>query len=138
MFKCAQRIRVFLDTRIVSAPNCGDLSSTYLLPLDKNLEFSKELLQRCKKNELWLKIEIGIIGAQNEGAAAASLPPNMLGDKKMFTSGYDFLAVYEAFKNFTREWYLVAPAFGNSHGVYKPGELSRDTNLAAGAPSMML
>ena len=91
------------------------------LSLDENLKLSKEMLQICKRNELWLEVEIGIIGAEN---AETSTSPGKGGAKKLYTSGEDFLAVYEAFKDISREGFLVAPAFGNTHGVYKPGEVS--------------
>lgn len=112
-------IRETEERRKNGRPNLftGHMFDGSMLPLNENLELSKQYLQRCRQNELWLEIEVGIIGAENDSGGAA-------GGGKVFTSGEDFLQIKNAFSGITEEGFLVAPAFGNIHGVYKPGEVS--------------
>jgi fructose-bisphosphate aldolase, class II len=95
----------------------GHMFDGSMLPLKENLDLSKQYLQRCRQNELWLEIEVGIIGAESDGAGPAA-------GGKVFTSGEDFLQIKNAFSGIAQDGFLVAPAFGNIHGVYKPGEVS--------------
>lgn len=95
----------------------GHMFDGSMLPLKENLDLSKQYFQRCRQNELWLEIEVGIIGAENDGGGAVK-------GGKVFTSGEDFLQIKNAFSEIAQDGFLVAPAFGNIHGVYKPGEVS--------------
>ena len=115
-------IRETEKRRAEGRPNLftGHMFDGSTLPLSENLELSKRYLEMCRKNELWLEIEVGIIGAESDGGPAS-------GDgqpgKKLFTSGEDFLKIQQAFSGVADNGFLVAPAFGNIHGVYKPGEV---------------
>lgn len=92
------------------------------LPLPENLAASKKYFELCRENDLWLEIEIGIVGAENETESADVLERSK--DRKLYTCGDDFLSVYTELGAISGEGFLVAPAFGNVHGVYKPGEVS--------------
>ena len=86
------------------------------LPLAANLDISSGYLELCRKNGLWLEIEIGVVGAESgTGGANGDRQP------RVYTSPGDFLAV--AARLGSGAGLLVAPSFGNVHGVYKPGEV---------------
>ena len=88
-----------------------------VLPLEENLAISLELLARCAGAGLWLEIEVGIVGAENTGDSAND------GLGKVYTTPEDFLRIREVLGAGNKARYLVAPAFGNVHGVYRPGEV---------------
>ena len=92
------------------------------LPLEENLRLSKTYLHRCAASELWLEIEVGVVGAESADSGQAEA-------NRMYTNDEDFLRIREALGNTGR--FLVAPAFGNVHGVYKPGEVALDPSILA-------
>jgi fructose-bisphosphate aldolase class II len=97
------------------------------LPLDKNLEISSKYLDLCRANDLWLEIEIGIVGAENSSADVSGGVTKGENQARVYTSPADFLAVSDRLG--TGEGLLVAPSFGNVHGVYKPGEVVLDPGV---------
>jgi len=85
------------------------------LPLEENLELSKQYLRLCAENEIILEIEIGVVGGEEEGAAGGADTPH----EKLYTTPEDMVAVYEALHDIGR--FTLAATFGNVHGHYKPG-----------------
>ncbi|MCS7281621.1 MAG: class II fructose-bisphosphate aldolase [Desulfobacterota bacterium] len=86
------------------------------LPLDKNLEISLELLERMQKNELVLEIEVGVVGGEEDGIKASI-------DSRLYTNPEETLKVAKKLNPISKGKYLLAAAFGNVHGVYKPGNV---------------
>lgn len=86
------------------------------LPLDKNLEISTGLLERCRAARIVLEIEAGVVGGEEDGVEATH-------DAKLYTTNEDLEAVAEALGTGERGRYLLAATFGNVHGVYKPGNV---------------
>ena len=82
--------------------------------LEDNLKESRRLLERCAESGLWLELEVGVVGAEDDGT---QLKP------KVYTTTGDFLRIRECLGAAKEAGYLVAPAFGNVHGVYRPGEV---------------
>lgn len=87
------------------------------LPLDKNIEVSKELLALCAKNEIILEVEIGIVGGEEDGHDTSGVAKD-----KLYTTPEDMLAAYEGL-NAVGGRFMLAATFGNVHGVYKPGNV---------------
>ncbi|MFP4561698.1 MAG: class II fructose-bisphosphate aldolase [Spirochaetia bacterium] len=111
-------IEVTADRRSRGMPNLftSHMLDGSSLPLSVNLDISSKYLELCRKNDLWLEIEIGIVGAESGTGNSAG------GEQaRVYTSPDDFLAV--AGRLGTGKGLLVAPSFGNVHGVYKPGEV---------------
>ncbi|WP_153504451.1 class II fructose-bisphosphate aldolase [Cumulibacter manganitolerans] len=100
------------------------------VPLEENLEIAKELLAECKKANIILEVEVGVVGGEEDGVA------NEINDK-LYTTDEDFLKTLEALGSGENGRYLLAATFGNVHGVYKPGnvklrpEVLRDGQRAA-------
>jgi fructose-bisphosphate aldolase class II len=93
----------------------GHMLDASNLPLSENMAVSKKYLKLCADNELFLEIEAGVVGGEEDGAAGSHDTPH----DKLYTTPEDMLTVYEALKGQGR--YLFAATFGNVHGHYKPG-----------------
>ena len=100
------------------------------LPLKENLTVSRDLLSRCSAAELMLEIEVGIVGAENSDGADTST--------KLYTTPDDFLMIRETLGDGKEDRYLVAPAFGNVHGVYKPGEVVLEPGILASCQQALM
>lgn len=88
------------------------------LTLRENLKISKELLERCAKNEIILEVEAGVVGGEEDGVNNEGVPRT-----KLYTTPEDMLMVYEELGKVSNAKYMLAATFGNVHGVYKPGNV---------------
>lgn len=86
------------------------------LPLKENLDISTKLLERFRKNNLILEIEVGAVGGEEDGIKASAAA-------KLYTTPEDTLEVARRLNAVTGARYLLAATFGNVHGVYKPGHV---------------
>ncbi|MES2641870.1 MAG: class II fructose-bisphosphate aldolase [Myxococcota bacterium] len=85
-------------------------------PLAENLEICRRILERMNRIDMTLEIELGVTGGEEDGVDNSDLD-----NSKLYTQPADVLAAYDALKdvgNFT-----IAASFGNTHGVYKPGNV---------------
>jgi fructose-bisphosphate aldolase class II len=85
------------------------------LPLKENLDIAVPLLERFRRNELILEIEVGVVGGEEDGIKASAAA-------KLYTTPEDTLEVARRL-NPVGGRYLLAATFGNVHGVYKPGHV---------------
>ncbi|WP_315052981.1 class II fructose-bisphosphate aldolase [Chryseobacterium indoltheticum] len=85
--------------------------------LEENLEISTQYFERMAKMQMTLEVEIGVTGGEEDGVDNSSVDNSLL-----YTQPEDIAYTYEKLKavsdNFT-----IAAAFGNVHGVYKPGNV---------------
>ncbi|MFL9834079.1 class II fructose-bisphosphate aldolase [Chryseobacterium terrae] len=85
--------------------------------LEENLETSAKYFERMAKMQMTLEVEIGVTGGEEDGVDNSSVDNSLL-----YTQPEDVAYTYEKLKavsdNFT-----IAAAFGNVHGVYKPGNV---------------
>jgi fructose-bisphosphate aldolase, class II len=86
------------------------------LPLTQNLDIAVKLLERFRKADLILEIEVGVVGGEEDGITASAAA-------KLYTTPEDTLSVAQRL-NPTGARYLLAATFGNVHGVYKPGHVT--------------
>src|SRR3954449_7799541 len=86
------------------------------VPLDENLQIAQELLATCKKANVVLEIEVGVVGGEEDGVEGAI-------DDKLYSTPEDALATVAALGTGENGRYLTALTFGNVHGVYKPGNV---------------
>jgi fructose-bisphosphate aldolase class II len=86
-----------------------------ILPLDENIEISKEYLALCAEHEIILEVEAGVVGGEEDGSAGTEDMP----EDKLYTTPEDMVAIYEALSGLGR--FTFAATFGNVHGHYKPG-----------------
>jgi fructose-bisphosphate aldolase, class II len=84
------------------------------LPLHENLSIAATLLERFKKSDLILEIEVGVVGGEEDGVKASAAA-------KLYTTPEDTLEVARRLNAVSGARYLLAATFGNVHGVYKSG-----------------
>ncbi len=86
-------------------------------PLDENLTISKKFLERMSKMAMTLEIELGITGGEEDGLDNTGVENN-----KMYTQPEEVNHAYEELLSVSPR-FTIAAAFGNVHGVYKPGNV---------------
>ncbi len=92
-------------------------------PLEENLEICKEYLVRMDKIGLLLEMELGITGGEEDGVDNSDRPIEDLYSKPE--------EIYETYKVLSEvsDKFTVAAAFGNVHGVYKPGNVKLEPKI---------
>ncbi|MFI9559705.1 class II fructose-bisphosphate aldolase [Nonomuraea endophytica] len=86
------------------------------VPLEENLEIAKELLDKCRRANIIMEMEIGVVGGEEDGVVGEI-------NEKLYTTTDDALATAEAVGIGEQGRYMLAATFGNVHGVYKPGHV---------------
>jgi fructose-bisphosphate aldolase class II len=81
------------------------------------MEISKRYLERMSKIGITLEIELGITGGEEDGVDNTNVD-----NKLLYTQPEEVAYVYEQLKSVSDNFW-VAAAFGNVHGVYKPGNV---------------
>jgi fructose-bisphosphate aldolase class II len=85
-------------------------------PLHENLEICRATLERMAKLGMTLEIELGVTGGEEDGIDNTDID-----DSRLYTQPADVLLAYEKLMPVGR--FTVAASFGNTHGVYKPGNV---------------
>lgn len=86
-------------------------------PIEENIEICKEYLSRMSKMGMTLEIELGITGGEEDGVDNTGVDSS-----KLYTQPEEVAYAYEELKKISDK-FTVAAAFGNVHGVYKPGNV---------------
>lgn len=86
-------------------------------PIEENIETSKRYLERMAKMEMTLEIELGITGGEEDGVDNTDVDQS-----KLYTQPEEVAYAYEELMKVSPS-FTVAAAFGNVHGVYKPGNV---------------
>jgi len=86
-------------------------------PDDENIAICKKYLERMKAINQILEMEIGITGGVEDGVDNSGVSKD-----KLYSSPQDVYKVHEALSPIS-EKFTIAAAFGNVHGVYKPGNV---------------
>ncbi len=86
-------------------------------PLVENIEICKGYLERMSKMGMTLEIELGITGGEEDGVDNSDVD-----DSKLYTQPEEVAYAYEELSKVSPR-FTIAAAFGNVHGVYKPGNV---------------
>ncbi|MDO6493001.1 MAG: class II fructose-bisphosphate aldolase [Cellulophaga sp.] len=86
-------------------------------PIEENIEICKEYLARMAKMDMTLEIELGITGGEEDGVDNSDVD-----DSKLYTQPEEVAYAYEELSKVSPK-FTIAAAFGNVHGVYKPGNV---------------
>lgn len=86
-------------------------------PLIENLEICKKYLERMSKMGMTLEIELGITGGEEDGVDNTGVDSS-----KLYTQPEEVAYAYEELMKVSDK-FTIAAAFGNVHGVYKPGNV---------------
>lgn len=86
-------------------------------PLEENIAICKDYLARMSKMNMTLEIELGITGGEEDGVDNTDVD-----DSKLYTQPEEVAYAYEELSKVSPR-FTIAAAFGNVHGVYKPGNV---------------
>ncbi len=85
--------------------------------LEDNIAISKKYLERMDKIGMTLEVELGVTGGEEDGVDNTDIDSS-----KLYTQPEEVGAMYEELIKVSGR-FTVAAAFGNVHGVYKPGNV---------------
>ncbi|GAA4886487.1 class II fructose-bisphosphate aldolase [Flaviramulus aquimarinus] len=86
-------------------------------PIEENIEICKTYLERMSKMGMTLEIELGITGGEEDGVDNSDVDVS-----KLYTQPEEVAYAYEELSKVSPQ-FTIAAAFGNVHGVYKPGNV---------------
>jgi len=86
-------------------------------PLEENIGICKEYHKRMSKLGMSLEIELGVTGGEEDGVDNTDIDSS-----RLYTQPEEVAYAYEQL-NAISEKFTIAAAFGNVHGVYKPGNV---------------
>ena len=86
-------------------------------PLEKNIEICKKYLKRMSAIGMTLEIELGITGGEEDGVDNSDIDIS-----KLYTQPKEVAYAYQELIKISDQ-FTIAAAFGNVHGVYKPGNV---------------
>ena len=101
--------------------NGEPLFSSHMLDLSEeslheNLEISRSYLTRMARMKMTLEIELGVTGGEEDGVDNSGVE-----NSKLYTQPSEVLEAYDALSSVGS--FTVAASFGNTHGVYSPGNV---------------
>ncbi|TRW26423.1 class II fructose-bisphosphate aldolase [Flavobacterium zepuense] len=124
---CAKKLLPWVDGLLDAsekhfAETGKSLFSSHMLdlseePLHENIEICVEYLKRMSKLGMTLEIELGITGGEEDGVDNSDVDSS-----KLYTQPEEVAEFYEALSAVSDK-FTIAAAFGNVHGVYKPGNV---------------
>jgi fructose-bisphosphate aldolase class II len=86
-------------------------------PLPENIEICKRYLDRMSKIGMTLEFELGVTGGEEDGVDNTGVSSS-----RLYTQPKEVAYAYEELMKVSPR-FTVAAAFGNVHGVYKPGNV---------------
>lgn len=124
---CAKKLLPWIDGLIAASEeeftkNGKPLFSSHMIdlseePLEENIDLCKRYLERMSKIGMTLEIELGITGGEEDGVDNSDVDSS-----KLYTQPEEVSYAYEELMKVSDQ-FTVAAAFGNVHGVYKPGNV---------------
>lgn len=125
---CAKKLLPWIDGLLDAgekhfAATGKPLYSSHMLdlseePLEENVEISKKYFERMNKMDMLIEVELGITGGEEDGVDNTDVDSS-----KLYTQPSEVAYFYEELNKISHR-FTVAAAFGNVHGVYKPGNVS--------------
>lgn len=103
-----------LNGRPLYSSHMLDLSEE---PIEENIEICSKYLQRMKPMGMTIEIELGVTGGEEDGVDNTDIDSS-----RLYTQPEEVAQAYEALNKISHR-FTVAAAFGNVHGVYKPGNV---------------
>ena len=85
--------------------------------LEENIATCKKYLERMSKMGMTLEIELGVTGGEEDGVDNTDIDSS-----KLYTQPEEVAYAYEELSKVSDQ-FTIAAAFGNVHGVYKPGNV---------------
>lgn len=124
---CSLKNIVWIDKLITAqesyyAEHKKPLYSSHMLdlseePIEENIEVCERYLERMSKIEIGLEIELGITGGEEDGVDNSDVDSS-----KLYTQPSEVFYAHEKLSAISPN-FTIAAAFGNVHGVYRPGNV---------------
>ncbi len=124
---CAKKLLPWIDGLLDASENFyrvhgKSLYSSHMIdlseePLVENIDICKRYLERMSRMDMTLEIELGITGGEEDGVDNSNVDSS-----KLYTQPEEVAYAYEELMKVSDK-FTVAAAFGNVHGVYKPGNV---------------
>lgn len=124
---CAKNLLPWLDGMLEAsekhfAQTGKPLYSSHMIdlseePIEENIEICKQYLKRMSRMGMTLEIELGITGGEEDGVDNTDVD-----NSKLYTQPEEVAYAYEELMKVSNR-FTIAAAFGNVHGVYKPGNV---------------
>ncbi|WP_234734449.1 class II fructose-bisphosphate aldolase [Tellurirhabdus bombi] len=124
---CAKKLLPWIDGLLEAGERHFDqygkpLYSSHMLdlseePLEENIEICAKYFERMAKIGMTLEIELGVTGGEEDGVDNTDVD-----DSKLYTQPSEVAFAYEELSKISSN-FTIAAAFGNVHGVYKPGNV---------------
>ncbi|CAL1715770.1 unnamed protein product [Somion occarium] len=92
-------------------------------PKEQNIATCVQYFKRMAPLGIWLEMEIGITGGEEDGVDNTGVD-----NSKLYTQPEDIWDVQDALSKVSPN-FSIAAAFGNVHGVYKPGNVKLHPEL---------
>lgn len=86
-------------------------------PLHENVEICKQYLLRMSRINMFLEIELGVTGGEEDGVDNTGVD-----NSKLYTQPQDVAYAFSELSKISNN-FTIAASFGNVHGVYKPGNV---------------
>jgi len=86
-------------------------------PIEENIETSVEYFKRLTSLQMGIEIELGVTGGEEDGVDNTGIE-----NDKLYTQPKEVAYAFEELRKIGN-LFTVAAAFGNVHGVYKPGNV---------------
>lgn len=124
---CAKKLLPWIDGLMKAneefyAQTGKSLYSSHMLdlseePIEENLDVSCGYFERMAKMGMTLEIELGVTGGEEDGVDNSGVDSS-----KLYTQPDEVAYAYERLSAISPN-FTIAAAFGNVHGVYKPGNV---------------
>ena len=124
---CAKKLLPWIDGLLDASENFyrvhgKSLYSSHMIdlseePLVENIDICKRYLERMSRMDMTLEIELGITGGEEDGVDNSNVDSS-----KLYTQPEEVAYAYEELMKVSDK-FTVAAAFGNVHGVYRPGNV---------------
>ena len=124
---CAKKLLPWIDGLLTASEKQFEktgkpLYSSHMIdlseePIEENIEICKRYLERMSKMGMTLEIELGVTGGEEDGVDNTGIDSS-----KLYTQPEEVAYAYEELMKVSPR-FTVAAAFGNVHGVYKPGNV---------------
>lgn len=86
-------------------------------PIEENIATCKEYLKIMTELDMTLEIELGVTGGEEDGVDNTDIDSS-----KLYTQPDEVAYAYSELSSVSNN-FMIAAAFGNVHGVYKPGNV---------------
>ncbi len=124
---CAKKLLPWIDGLLEAGEKHFDqygtpLFSSHMLdlseePLEENIEISARYFERMAKIGMTIEIELGVTGGEEDGVDNTDVDSS-----KLYTQPAEVAYAYKELSKISPN-FTIAAAFGNVHGVYKPGNV---------------